>query len=924
MKRFNFKIVGMLFLAATILGGCQEKSFMEPISKDSNDVRGSIENVQDYVPGVAIIKLNPNDQATSLRSIENALSGSLRSVSKTKVRLEHVFYIGGPYEKVQREAGLHLWMKASFDETADLSKVFDTLKQNPNISEVDGMVRVCPESTVYQPVNSYGLRMANSTQYNSGYSAFNSPDPYLPMQWHYRNEGSGTEFLNGADINLFDAWKVETGKKNVVVAILDSGIEATHEDLVDNMWHDPNTGSYGYNFYSNTSTVEPGFHGTHVAGTIAARNNNGVGVSGVAGGDGTPDSGVRLMSCQIFSKDEINDSNTTGATLEQIARAFQWAAEHGAVIANCSWGFKPSQAPNGVPDVLKKAIDYFIEKAGTDPQGNQLESSPMKGGVVIFAAGNDALRDQNVVPAFYERVIAVGSFTSNYVLANYSNTGDWVDVLAPGGLTPINHIHTGILSTISSLFPKINIGDGVHGKDFLYPGNAMYAYAQGTSMATPHVTGIAALIASKYGKSGYTNEDLKKRLLRAVKPISPNDYNLPEYVGKIGRGYIDATLALEEESHTAPAKVAKVTDEVNYFTVKLSWKVTSDADAVSGAAYKYVITLTEKGKEPIKVDLLNSKKVGELIEHTFTKLTDGTTYKYEIVAHDMWGNASEPQTGSVTTLLNHAPEVVDLPASLLFSLEDAFKVVSFKVNDEDGHTWDLETKDLPKNIKTQKTDDGFDATFRMTVSAGDYSFNFALVDQLGKRKEYSIPYKIIKKYQPIRQKTNFDNMSLKIGTDIPMMDLSEMFDSPLELPLTFSVTSSHSDVVEASIVEGTKLSLVGHKEGVSKIEITVSDGLKSKVVSYTITISSTSDAKAGMYILYPIPTVDILNIQTQSSDNIEVVITTPRGQKVFEKILMVDKVSHIAKANIKSLTPGVYNVNIISGGTTTMRRIIKN
>ncbi len=130
-------------------------------------------------------------------------------------------------------------------------------------------------------------------------------DPRLPEQWHYQNFGNISGTVAGADINLFPAWEVTTGSPEVVVAIIDGGIDYTHEDLAANMCineaelnglpgvDDDGNGFvddiYGFNFCTNSGEIYPHSHGTHVAGTVGAVNNNGIGVAGVAGGAGSKD-----------------------------------------------------------------------------------------------------------------------------------------------------------------------------------------------------------------------------------------------------------------------------------------------------------------------------------------------------------------------------------------------------------------------------------------------------------------------------------------------------------------------------------------------------------------------------------------------------------------------------------------------------------
>ena len=130
-------------------------------------------------------------------------------------------------------------------------------------------------------------------------------DTFLSKQWHYYTDGTINNSIEGCDINVFPAWKNYTkGNSNIIVAVVDEGVDFAHEDLYSNMWQNSSqTGSnrYGYNFVSNNYRVTGGNHGTHVAGTIAAVNNNGLGVGGMAGGDNiNVIAGVGIMSGQIF------------------------------------------------------------------------------------------------------------------------------------------------------------------------------------------------------------------------------------------------------------------------------------------------------------------------------------------------------------------------------------------------------------------------------------------------------------------------------------------------------------------------------------------------------------------------------------------------------------------------------------------------
>jgi subtilisin family serine protease len=236
------------------------------------------------------------------------------------------------------------------------------------------------------------------------------------------------------------------GNSDVIVAIIDGGIDYNAcNDLAANMWD-----GIGFNFVNNSSTIIAHNHGTHVAGTVAAVTNNSVGVAGVAGGSGSGD-GVRLMSCQVFTA-----SSSGGFHIAPV-----YAADNGAAISQNSWGYVSAGIYS---QPVLDAIDYFNAHGG----GNALD-----GGITIFAAGNSNSSGQ-WYPACYSGAFSVAATNNQDKKAWYSNYDTWVDISAPGGET--NSVTArGVLSTLN--------------------GNA-YGYYQGTSMACPHASGTAALMAS--------------------------------------------------------------------------------------------------------------------------------------------------------------------------------------------------------------------------------------------------------------------------------------------------------------------------------------------------------------------------------------------------------------------------------------------
>ena len=466
----------ILFLAIAFLVSCQQDIVS---SSDMNDEAMESGN---YIPGKAVVKVS--------ESLAQRLEAEGGDVLMAGSAVQRTFSHGGKYEERMRKMGLHLWFNVEFDESAPLTKAGEDLRNIEGVEHVE-----------YMPIPVIN---------DAASSVFDDPD--LKKQWNFRNTGNAiTGLLPGCDVNVAPAWeRGVVGNSNVIVAVIDGGVDYRHEDLKDNIWHGTDENGkdiVGYSTVFNSSTISPDSHGTHVAGTIAAVNNNNIGVSGIAGGDSAAGiQGVRIMSCEIVVGDSWGNE----------ADAFVWAANHGAVIAQNSWMFLSSNNLEDTPEHIKKAIDYFNTYAGCDEDGNQLPDSPMKGGVVLFAAGNDA--QSKAYPASYEGCIAVSAVAGDYKLAYYSNFGDWVDIIAPGGDTSKNQ---GILSTV--------------------PDNG-YERFQGTSMACPHVSGVAALglayvkrllnEGKKFNDKDYiTREDFTALLLSSVNDIDSKLSSGYKYLG---------------------------------------------------------------------------------------------------------------------------------------------------------------------------------------------------------------------------------------------------------------------------------------------------------------------------------------------------------------------------------------------------------
>lgn len=417
--------------------------------------------------------------------------------------------------------------------------------------------------------------------------------------WGMHNVGQ-TGGAKDADIDALEAWQSCTGSTDVVVAVIDSGIDYNHEDLAANTWKNPGetgfdgTGKdkatngidddgngyiddvYGWNFYSNKNDpMDDNSHGTHCAGIIGAIGDNAKGVAGVCWD-------VKLMALKFLN------SGGSGSTTAAIS-AINYAASFNVRITSNSWGGGSSS----------KALQSAIKNSGA---------------LFIAAAGNSG-SSSVFYPAGYtlDNIISVAATDHNDALADFSNYGSsWVDLGAPGvdilSSTPLN----------------------------------TYGLKSGTSMACPHVSGAAALVMAKY--TSKTNAEVKSQIMSTVDGKS----SLSGKCVSGGRLNVRAAIGASElgADGTDPGSVSLTAGSHDGTSITYTWTATGD-DGSDGTAYAYDLRYVEGStfedsawgsalmaqREPAPSSSGTTTEA-----YTLTGLWPGKTYSARMMVWDEVGN----------------------------------------------------------------------------------------------------------------------------------------------------------------------------------------------------------------------------------------------------------------------------------------------
>ena len=548
-------------------------------------------------------------------------------------RIRRMFPASARFEHAHRQFGLHRWYEIIFGDTltTEVQQLLEQYQESPAI-------------TLAEPFYLRTLGEHSKSARTVAASPF-SNDPDFGDQWHYHNTGQ-SDGTPSADIDLLAAWAIEQGDPRVIVAVIDGGIDTRHEDLRQALWVNtteqdgsPNVDDdgngyvddvHGYNFGDDRGRIFANEHGTHVAGTVGAVSNNGTGVAGVAGGSGAGD-GVRLMSCAVFG------SGSQGG----FAEAFVYAADHGAVIAQNSWG------GGGESAVLEDAIQYFTQRAGYDNSSENFDQNrqigPMAGGLVVFAAGNNNSENARMAyPASLPSVLTVAATDHDDLRSDFTNYGTWVDIAAPG---------SEILST--------TLAD-------------TYGLLSGTSMACPQVSGVAALLVSHYQQAGLTPTHVRALLMSGAVSI---DESNPRYAGKLGRGRVNAYQSFMQDQTSPPGAITDVVAQAQaHDQVRLIW-MASGGDSTRGFAAHYDLryaTVPITAQNFDQATPFPTTRPPHPTGTADTIVVDGlrptTRYYFALKTRDLLGNVSAlSNTVTATTL---PPPIISVqPASMAVTVE---------------------------------------------------------------------------------------------------------------------------------------------------------------------------------------------------------------------------------------------------------------
>jgi subtilisin family serine protease len=428
-----------------------------------------------------------------------------------------------------------------------------------------------------------------------------TPQPFIPNDPYYLSKGTWGQVYDDMwglkKINVEGAWAHTTGSASLVIADLDTGVDRNHPDIANNMWvninevesngvDDDGNGYiddyYGWDFVNrDNDPMDDAGHGTHTAGTIAAVGNNNAGVVGVSWSS-------KIMALKILN-------NVGGGPLTNAANALIYAADMEVKVSSNSYGCDCQSV------IMEDAVKYAHDRGMT----------------IVTSAGNNNIDALNHTPSSIERTMSVAATDFDDKKANYSNFGEKIDVAAPGGA---------ILSLKASVSPDCTtlgiVGD-------------IYCRMTGTSMSTPHVTGLVALLLSK-------DQSLSNEAIRQLVRRSADDVEQPGRDLLVGSGRINAKTTLDNTNTFFLAPFISAPKNRSLLTQG----TTPVIGTVAGSTFSQYKVDIGSGRSPTSWTTLTTSTTpienGVLASITTGDLPDGK-YAVRVQATDTAQNVSEFQ-----------------------------------------------------------------------------------------------------------------------------------------------------------------------------------------------------------------------------------------------------------------------------------------
>lgn len=838
---------------------------------------------QAYVPGVALVyaseelanQLGDGLSGTALKAKQEEFGYMVSRLGATS--FTRLFPNAGEFEPRTRREGLHRWFMVEFDSSISIGEARTFMEAVPGIQRVE------PNYVLKQAVN--------------------VNDPYWNQMW-----GQNNTSYPGYDVNCKPVWDSYTvGNPNVVVAVIDGGFQLNHPDLEYNV-----ASSGHYNYVRRNTNIKQHFHGTHVAGTIGAVNNNGKGVTGIAGGNyAASKHGATLLSLQVF---ETQD-NGQDISASSFATALKEAADKGAHISQNSWGYNfdfnddgkiegyeltyARNAHENPERSFTQAVDYFNKYAGCDNNGNQLPGSPVKGGIVIFAAGNEDI--PYGAPGNYDGCVSVGAMNKNGSKASFSNYGDWVDICAPGVSVPSTYL------------------------------SGQYTTMSGTSMACPHVSGVAALIASYYGGLGFTADELRARLLGGARQIGASSGSKPigPLVDALGSFVLNA-------SSKAPAQVTTLEATNVGHNIKVDFNATD--------AYAYmVMTSTQKSaiqnadyQNPAS-NIVYATKLAAATDVdgvpqtvVLAGLKPSTDYYVAVVAYSYdkkYSPLSEILKIHTAENLKPVVEITDYPAGGYEFHHHQVVSIPVSFSDPDGDAISV-TFDSRGSRATLESNNGAEGLYNfklmcpLVTNPGQFIGTIKVVDEVGAVSVQNIQFKVLPNTAP-EQVQEIPMMLFQQASEEKSLGLADYFRDPDGEPLNYRAVSSDDAIASVRVEDGI-LYIKSGKEGLCDVKVIAEDHDGSKA---SVNVKVLMRPEGSPEVLFTGDSVisgsgSVTIIPGIEPDTATVRVISASGVVVYQTVCTISAANPL-ELELDNLAPGIYTVEVTYNGQVYTYTIVK-